>query len=40
MRYETLFGYQFTGTAIEIKDGDIELMFTNSLKEIKEYHKF
>ncbi len=40
MRYETLFGYQFTGTAIEIKDGDIELMFTNSLGEIKEYHKF
>ena len=39
MRFETLFGYQFTGTAIEIKDGDIEIMFTNSLGEIKEYHK-
>ena len=39
MRFETLFGYQFTGTAIEINDDDIEIMFTNSLGEIKEYHK-
>lgn len=38
MKYETLFGYEFTGTAIEIKDGTYTISFTNSLHEVNEIH--
>ena len=40
MKFETLFGYQFTGTALEIKDGGYALSFTNSLHEVNETHSF
>ena len=40
MKYETLFGYEFTGTSLEIKDGGYTLSFTNSLHEVNETHSF
>ena len=40
MKYETLFGYEFTGTAIEIKDGNYTISFTNSQHVVNETHTF
>ena len=38
MKYETLFGYEFTGTAIEINNDGITISFTNSMHQVNETH--